>query len=126
MEVIENLQVKDNINGLSIYSDSVKIETIVLKEETSNPAYIIDELFNMLLIYNNKDGLMSYYNTSNLKQKSVNEEKTHIAIEKDRKNKFYFNKDLNKSIPFIRQFHDSQFHNARTKLNDLRKALYAK
>lgn len=126
MEVIQNLQVKDNGNGIW-YSNSVKIETIVLKEETSNPAYIIDELFNMLLIYNNSNKMMSYYNPSNLKQKSVNEEKTHTIIEKDRKNKFYFNRNLNKGIPFIRQFHDSQFHNARTKLNDLRKALhYAK
>ena len=125
MVVTENLQVKDNINGS--YVDSVKIETPLLKEETSEPAYIINEFFNMLLIYNNSNKMMSYYNPYNLKDKSVNEEKTRTAIEKDRKNKFYFNRDLNKCIPFIRQFNDSQFHNARTKLNDLRKALhYAK
>ena len=88
MEVIQNLQIKDNGNGIW-YSNSVKIETIVLKEETSNPAYIIDELFNMLLIYNNSNKMMLYYNPSNLKQKSVNEGKTHTIIEKDRKNEFH-------------------------------------
>ena len=122
MQVLTNLKVAASYHQ---FLNSVKIEDIKLKSSFDTAAYIIDELMNMVLIYNNKNKRMSYCNLSNHKKLTSNHIYTKIYIQEDLKNDFYHNTDLNKYICFIVQIHnDTYFHGARKKLLSLKKALH--
>lgn len=122
MQVLTNLTVAESYRQ---FLNSVQIEDIKLESSFDTAAYIIDELMNMVLIYNNKNKKMSYCNLSNHKKLTSDHIYTEVNIEEDLKNDFYHNTDLNKYICFIvKIYNDSYFHEVRRKSLALKRALH--
>lgn len=122
MQVLANLTLAESHH---LFLNSVQIEDIKLKSSFDTASYIIDELMNMVLIYNNENKRMSYCNLSNHKKLVSDHIYTEIYIQEDLKNDFYYNIDLNKYICFIVQIHnDTYFHEARRKSLALKRALH--